>query len=670
MSDFAAVLQCLTGGEAAAYCIGPSAQGHRARDMTFAQGISRLATLPGPALTGSNLYDAIVLSIGLAGILALTPIVLTSYRAEFPSFIIQTVLIVAFYLYVRTFRLLVHYKEWTQRLLLLISFTVPLEQTFFPHALAKLLWLIDPHLGLQLLRASNVLLLTVTVLALRGYGLSRALRSIPFLIKASFAIGVAGFVLATVFSAYPLHSVAGGLLEFFPVYLVIFAVAAIAPDVRFVGHACSLFMLACLGVAATQIIALAPTLCCDHAFYLRATVPEFVAIRDQYDQMRAAEINSYGNRLHYASLVVLLIPFIVGYIYSHYGSKRAVFALLIFLYSFMLLYSRSGMVIIFAGLVFAFSFLIWKYRILSPILLGIITIIAAAHSSRETFDYHVRGVSMLAERAVISIAGRKKSRQPPQAHHQLQKLLRSRRMPQLQAALLPPTIVSRLACCPPSNGPKPGISDWILRGRIGSREWATRSIDWWNRHILLRTACFLTAARRAGGSAAMIGCPHGALLRVSGAQQGITSDSSDSRTSQYRGRLHLGARRHQPSWQWPRGLDPGAGLAHCLTGRLGARILPVRRLGNMTAFPEMQAKNRRHMPAEVTQFRPGQSGNPAGRPKGSRNKTTIAIEVLINGAAPDIANKAIELARAGDTSMIRALLDRVAPQRRDRHISY
>jgi hypothetical protein len=29
----------------------------------------------------------------------------------------------------------------------------------------------------------------------------------------------------------------------------------------------------------------------------------------------------------------------------------------------------------------------------------------------------------------------------------------------------------------------------------------------------------------------MIGCPHGALLRESGAQQGITSDSSDSRTS-------------------------------------------------------------------------------------------------------------------------------------------
>src|SRR5215203_5525962 len=32
-------------------------------------------------------------------------------------------------------------------------------------------------------------------------------------------------------------------------------------------------------------------------------------------------------------------------------------------------------------------------------------------------------------------------------------------------------------------------------------------------------------------SAAMFGCPHGALLRESSAQQGITSDSSDSRTS-------------------------------------------------------------------------------------------------------------------------------------------
>ena len=76
------------------------------------------------------------------------------------------------------------------------------------------------------------------------------------------------------------------------------------------------------------------------------------------------------------------------------------------------------------------------------------------------------------------------------------------------------------------------------------------------------------------------------------------------------------------------------------------------------------------MSSETTQFRPGQCGNPAGRPKGARNKITVAIEALIDAASTDIATKAIELAKAGDATMIRALLDRAAPPRRDRHIPF
>ena len=50
----------------------------------------------------------------------------------------------------------------------------------------------------------------------------------------------------------------------------------------------------------------------------------------------------------------------------------------------------------------------------------------------------------------------------------------------------------------------------------------------------------------------------------------------------------------------------------------------------------------------MSQFRPGQSGNPAGRPRGARSKITVAVETLIDAASTDIANKAIELAKAGD----------------------
>jgi Family of unknown function (DUF5681) len=32
-------------------------------------------------------------------------------------------------------------------------------------------------------------------------------------------------------------------------------------------------------------------------------------------------------------------------------------------------------------------------------------------------------------------------------------------------------------------------------------------------------------------------------------------------------------------------------------------------------------------------FRKGQSGNPSGRPRGARNKTTLAVEALLDGEA-------------------------------------
>jgi hypothetical protein len=71
-----------------------------------------------------------------------------------------------------------------------------------------------------------------------------------------------------------------------------------------------------------------------------------------------------------------------------------------------------------------------------------------------------------------------------------------------------------------------------------------------------------------------------------------------------------------------------------------------------------------------TRFKPGQSGNPNGRPKGSRHKTTLAIEKLLDGESEAITRKAIELAKSGDMAAIRICLDRLAPPRKDRHIEF
>lgn len=71
-----------------------------------------------------------------------------------------------------------------------------------------------------------------------------------------------------------------------------------------------------------------------------------------------------------------------------------------------------------------------------------------------------------------------------------------------------------------------------------------------------------------------------------------------------------------------------------------------------------------------TKFAPGQSGNPAGKPKGTRNKTTLAIEALLEGEADALTRKAIEMAKEGDGPALRMCLDRLAPPRKDAAVCF
>jgi Family of unknown function (DUF5681) len=69
-------------------------------------------------------------------------------------------------------------------------------------------------------------------------------------------------------------------------------------------------------------------------------------------------------------------------------------------------------------------------------------------------------------------------------------------------------------------------------------------------------------------------------------------------------------------------------------------------------------------------FEPGQSGNPAGKARGTRNKVTLAIEALLDGEAEALTRKAIELAKAGDMAALRLCMDRLAPPRKDRLVMF
>src|SRR5262245_52076276 len=73
---------------------------------------------------------------------------------------------------------------------------------------------------------------------------------------------------------------------------------------------------------------------------------------------------------------------------------------------------------------------------------------------------------------------------------------------------------------------------------------------------------------------------------------------------------------------------------------------------------------------QIMHFQKGQSGNPAGRPRGSRNKTTVLMQNLLDGEAEAIARKAIEMAKDGDMAAIRVCMDRLASIRRKDPIAF
>ena len=77
----------------------------------------------------------------------------------------------------------------------------------------------------------------------------------------------------------------------------------------------------------------------------------------------------------------------------------------------------------------------------------------------------------------------------------------------------------------------------------------------------------------------------------------------------------------------------------------------------------MRMKNGRNTAGKFT------SGN-AGRPKGARNKKTLAIESLLEGQAEALTQTAISKAIEGDGLALRLCMERIAPAPKDKSVSF
>jgi hypothetical protein len=81
-------------------------------------------------------------------------------------------------------------------------------------------------------------------------------------------------------------------------------------------------------------------------------------------------------------------------------------------------------------------------------------------------------------------------------------------------------------------------------------------------------------------------------------------------------------------------------------------------------MPEKSGKN------QGNRFRKGQSGNPRGKPQGTRARITQLAEKLLEDDRDDIIKAVIAAAKGGDSTAMRLCFERLIPVRKGRPVMF
>jgi hypothetical protein len=68
-------------------------------------------------------------------------------------------------------------------------------------------------------------------------------------------------------------------------------------------------------------------------------------------------------------------------------------------------------------------------------------------------------------------------------------------------------------------------------------------------------------------------------------------------------------------------------------------------------------------------FKKGESGNPKGKPKGARHKTTQLAYAMMEGGLETILDQVVAKAKAGDMLACRMIIDKIIPAQKDRTVA-
>ena len=64
----------------------------------------------------------------------------------------------------------------------------------------------------------------------------------------------------------------------------------------------------------------------------------------------------------------------------------------------------------------------------------------------------------------------------------------------------------------------------------------------------------------------------------------------------------------------------------------------------------------------------GRSGNPQGRPKGTRHHATVLAEQMLDQEAEGVVRRLLDMALEGDATALRLVVERLVPPRRERPV--
>ncbi|PSM18208.1 hypothetical protein [Nitratireductor sp. StC3] len=346
------------------------------------------------------------LSVGLVvvTVLALTPLVGSRFPDYMAGHLVQVVAILVGYVYFASQRLFDHYRGWPERVLLILAFAIPLQNTFAIKAARKAF--LSEHILLEILRPDILALCSVGVYLFFSL---RPIRVQSMTLVAAAILAVLGWIFATATAHHSFFlSLGHGFFETMIFWIAFVVLCAVAPDRAFYRHCGVLFCLGFALVAGAQsyvIIERLPDYLVETlVFPIPVFASEFLEAKKSIELMKAAGGNGYGNTDNFASLWALVAVAAAGGAYF-VRPRWAVWAMFAFIaYAGLLVYPRSALATVLIGLAGLWVYRAWIHRSYSVGLIIAIAAITVSHSDPEAARYLLDGALSLLHKVVAALS--------------------------------------------------------------------------------------------------------------------------------------------------------------------------------------------------------------------------------------------------------------------------